>query len=160
MPKVYYYKELNSVPYFVAGAPVQFEPLPGNRGVLSLDSPQHETLITALNSAAEKHIGGIVRISEAQYTEKKTLAASTPSLPRRAKEMLRPMPKAPFQRKQDMAAAAEPAKPVPAPTPQTVTAPPPGENVTGPPVVEGFRPATRKISRKRAGDVMADALPK
>lgn len=176
MAKVYFFKEIASNAYLVSGAPVQFEPLPGNRGSIALESPKDDTLIAALKDAATREVGGISSISESEYTEKKTLAASMPLTPPRHKEMLRPMPKGPFGRKVETAEAAEPVSRDGVPitdaairaanqanmtkAAMVAMSPSQTESVTdaAPPLSEeGFRPSTRRISRKLSG--VTDSVP-
>lgn len=107
MPKVLFAKEILSNPILVNGASVKWQSLPGNHGYLELESPKDDVLIAALGDLAAKQVGGVYRISEVQLAQKKTQAALTPlSLPRGPKEMLRPMPKGPFERKPQGAKAA------------------------------------------------------
>jgi hypothetical protein len=175
--KSYWFKEIASVQFFVAGAPVQFEPIHGNRGVLVLESPKDDALIGPLEKAASQGVGGIVKLnSEAEYLEKKEQAQLMPSQQRlRGKEFLRQAPKGPFAKKStavagaDAPGAAPVKKEVPPAMPFTKSAisqikgpatvdtgTPPAPNGPGEgkpesaPVVEGFRPATRRISRKPA----------
>lgn len=73
MANKYFRKELFSSVFIVAGAPVPFEQLDGNRGVIKLDEEKDASLIAALNEAADRRRGGIVKITEQEYTEKKSL---------------------------------------------------------------------------------------
>ena len=80
--KVFFLKVILSNAFIVGGKPVPFEPIPGNEGVIALDPKENNDLITALSNAAANQKGGVVRISEAEYTQKKTAAALKPSAPR------------------------------------------------------------------------------
>lgn len=113
MAKAYFYKELTSNPFYVAGGPVEFEALNGDCGILELESPQDDKLIEALTNAARNGVGGVVKFSESQYTEKKTRGPGPYS--GRKKELLRVLPSqlGPFN-KAKKAAAAAPVEPVPA----------------------------------------------
>lgn len=72
--KHFYLKELISNPYIIGGAPVPFEHVDDNRGVIALDDSVlgNSTLITGLDEAAAAGRGGIVKISEADYAKKKS----------------------------------------------------------------------------------------
>ena len=174
MSKACFGKELCSNIFYVAGAPVPFETLPGNHGVISLEIGKDDNLIAALNKAADASVGGIYRMTEAEFAQKKIAAASAPLTQPRRKEMLRQMPTNPLlKRKSDAAAAALGVNAVP-PRPETVpltdaalkkasapvlhepvppfatesspASPEPASDVP----VEGFRPATRRIKRRSA----------
>jgi hypothetical protein len=164
MAKTCFFKEIASNQFYVGGAPVQFESLPGNRGIIALESPKDDVIIAALSKAASEHVQGVSMISEDQMAEKKSLANSIPLPPPRAKEMLRPMPKGPFERKAPTAAPASQvsrdalpltnsalreAAGISAPPPPPAAAPVPQMAESSPVTPEeGFRPATRRISRK------------
>lgn len=170
----YFYKEIVSNRFLVKGAPVPFEVLDGNRGVIALEeNEQNAPIIAELNKAAGRY--GIVKISEAQYQEKKTehpLMQSKRSSPLDAKLRVvqtRP-PTNPFARRDADAAAAElkppqvvqqPPKLTPDPlagqpainlTPNAPGAPaePSPENPVGEPAPK-FTPSTRRISRRAEG---------
>lgn len=147
MSKSYFYKELLSNGAIVGGRVVPFEPLSGNRGVIVVDSDTQVDLLTGLELFANEHRGGIVKISEEEYTQKKT---QFPPLPNSAassrKSVLRAMPNpkdlfpkvtAPAVAPADLNAppnpynpygVGQPAEPgAPRPTAITqITAPPPG----------------------------------
>ncbi|HUD74005.1 MAG TPA: hypothetical protein VMQ76_02960, partial [Terracidiphilus sp.] len=169
-------KEIFGNSYLVKGAAVPFEPLPGNHGVIALESPKDDELIAALNKASDDQVGGIYRLTEESYNSKKNAAALTPLSPPK-REMLRAMPKGPFERKLETAQPADGALPLtdaalrkanlveaarlagaPAPAAPLTEAPaePTVDAIAAaaaapPPVAdEGFRPATRRISRKPA----------
>jgi hypothetical protein len=149
--KAYYFKEIANHPFIVNGAAAPFQLYPGNRGLLELTSPKDDMLIKALDEAAKNHRGGIIRLSEAQFLEKKSQLTSSPLPMQRQREKLRVVPRGPLARskpKDMVAAGAEPvAKPAPIPlTRAAQKAIKPGEA----PVVEGFRPATRRIKRAEA----------
>jgi hypothetical protein len=167
---VYYFKEIYGSKYIVNGKAVDFEQLEGDQGVLMLEVGRDNELIHALNDAANRHIGGIVRINEAQYAEKKTQFGSVTSERRLppGQEMLRVMqPVTPFGPRDPVpAAAAKPHVPNPptpfAPTPRTATPPPATQPALTPEEVAAqtgevqlpmkdpkeFKPATRKLSHK------------
>ena len=173
MPKVLFAKEIATSQILVNGAVVKWQSLPGNHGYLELESPKDEVLIAGLEELATKQVGGVYRISEAELEGKKKQAALMPSYPPRGpKEMLRPMPKGPFERKPQGAKAvvapasvsndAQPitrsalahAATINTPQPPISTIPISAPNVpigepTPVPVTEAFRPATRKVGRPR-----------
>jgi hypothetical protein len=94
MANKWYYKELFSNPYLIEGAPAPFEQLEGNRGVLVLDTEKDGKLISALDEAAAKRRGGIQRISEATYIEKKNnLLPPRLNAPSRQKDEIKVMPR-------------------------------------------------------------------
>lgn len=65
----FYLKELCRNPFTVNGSPVQFECFPSNRGIIALDDAS--PLVAALDEAAARRRGGIVKIDEAAYEELK-----------------------------------------------------------------------------------------
>lgn len=69
---VYFLKELLGSGFSVNGKKVPFEPLDGNQGVVALDDtkPDQKEFIDGLTKSIGKY--GIVRISQEQYTQKKT----------------------------------------------------------------------------------------
>lgn len=71
MPTIYFKKELISRRFIVAGAPVPFEALSGNSGVIALDSENDSALVAALTEAANNQRGGIVSISHQEYDDLK-----------------------------------------------------------------------------------------
>lgn len=157
--KVYFYKEILSNAYVVNGKAVPFEALSGNRGVIALDPENDMALVSALNNAASRHVGGIVKISAVQYTQKKTLHPFNPfALKLKQKgNMLKPAATKLFTRQHASApaAAAKPATAT-APAPATATpAPPAARTVTSP----HFRPATRRIARDAHGIPVPPAPP-
>lgn len=148
--KTYFYKELAGNPFYVAGTPVPFEVLDGNRGVLELDTdnPKDQPLIAALNEAADKHRGGIVRINAEKYAQKKSQWPLKPSAGNLA-QMLRAMQSAQShsQRLKEQAAAAAAKKAAP-----TAPPPPPKKNPVGgqESAPESFKPATRRLTLKQS----------
>lgn len=156
VPKVYFYKELLSNAFIVGGRAVPFEALDGNRGVIALDPGKDQMLIDALNEAANKHRGGIVKIPFDQYTEKKSLYPFSPSDPRLKKDVLRALPSLQRNRPHNANAPAVAGEglgsPAPAlPASQPSSSPPlaaAGPSVsTAPP----FKPATRRVQRDARG---------
>lgn len=156
--KHFFFKELLNNAYFVNGAPVPFEPLGNNRGVIALDDtqPEHKGLIAALNTASDKHRGGISKISEEQYLLKKKENGPPPSTPSRRDsrqdEILRVMPEYKPGLKEKPVGDAGPAgavDPVPAALPkpqlspiqQHLAAKAAGKKA------QGYRPATGKASK-------------
>lgn len=163
MAKSYFFKEIASNPVIVNGAPVQFQHIAGNRGLLELESGKDDELIAGLTKLANDQVGGIVKLNEAQFAEKKTQAVST-ILPK-PKEMLRvlkptlnPFPQEVRNTEGNVAPPADGSQiaPPPAPgIPLTATAPatsptPPTPVIpltpNGEPVGQ-FQPGTRKITR-------------
>jgi len=156
MPKHFFAKELVNNPYVVDGKAAPFQVYPGNTGLLELETGKDDKLIAALDEAAAKHRGGIVKLTEPQFAEKKNQLLSAPLPKPRPKEMLRTAPRSPFDRKSDTAGAgAEPVKPL-RPTPSLDAAPIPRsaekavEGTLPAAPVEGFRPPTRRIKRAAA----------
>ena len=175
MPKAYFYKEIASNTFYVMGAPVQYDFEYQNRGFIALDSVKDNALIAAITDAANDSVGGIVRSTEAEYEAKKVEAQSTPSQkPLREKELLRQVPKGPFDKRaaapavDDAAPAPKAAEKLEIPpavpftnstlgriaaqqSPPAATPPlegPAGTSESSEKPVEGFRPAPRRISRK------------
>jgi hypothetical protein len=93
--KVFFGKELLSNAFLVGGAPVPFEQLAGNAGVIELDTDKDKALVDALNVAAAKGRGGIVKLSEEGYNAKKKLAplSVSPRHSGRRDETLRILPR-------------------------------------------------------------------
>lgn len=154
----HYRKELVSNLVLVAGKPVQFEILDGNRGCIVVDDTIDPQLVTALDQMAAKRRGGIVKITEGEYRHIKALHPFSPSAKRLQKDTLRALPPSirpqakPLQPRQGAfnpvaavagAVAAKPAAPPVAPKPTAEA------QVPATPM-ERFRPATRRISRKEA----------
>jgi hypothetical protein len=68
---VFFYKEIVSNKFIVDGAPVPFEILDGNRGVIKLEENEaNAKMIAELNKSAGRF--GIVKINETEFNEKKT----------------------------------------------------------------------------------------
>ena len=156
--KVFFLKVILSNAFIVGGKPVPFEAIPGNEGVIALDMKESNDLITALSNAAANQKGGVVRISEEEYTQKKTAAGLKQSAPR-SRDALRPMRNAlsPFNMPTTVAKGAQPvsATPVAAATPEATAstvapAAPVVEAAAPAPEAVAFRPATRRISWKDA----------
>lgn len=104
----YFRKELLTNAFYVGAAPVAFEQLDGNRGVLKIDvdSAQGDKrmgeVLTALLLAVAQQRGGVVRITEAEYIEKKNqfpYNPSSPSATRSQDEKLRIAPRPGMQGK-------------------------------------------------------------
>lgn len=173
---VFFNKEIVSNTFIVAGAPVKFEVLDGNIGVIAIDETKAEN--KQLVDELTKNCGrfGISKLSEQAYNEKKTLQPLSPSLPRlRTNEKLRIVPTRqptnPFARQihqaapEGDAAAANGAQQA-APSAPSVTStvpgvPPPAKTDTSSESNTGmappkFVPSTRRISR-RAETTGADA---
>jgi len=118
----FFYKEIVSNKFLVKGKPVPFEVLDGNRGVIALEeNEQNAETIKTLNESAGRF--GIVKISEAEYTEKKTAHPFNPSgrqspLSERLRVVSTRPPTNPFGRQ--VGAAAAEAQPVPQSTLPTV----------------------------------------
>lgn len=162
--KVFFFKAILSNALIVGGKPVPFEAIPGNEGVIALDPKDNSELITALSNAAANQKGGVMRISEEEYTQKKTAAALKRSAPRSG-DALRPMRNAlsPFNMPTTAAKGAQPvsgqttaaaAAPEAAATKAPQPAAPAVESAAPAPAAApaevAFRPATRRISRKDA----------
>ena len=153
--KVYFLKEILSNPVIIKGARVGFENVGGNQGVIVLDSAtdSDKEFIAGLNDFAGRGVGGVVKINEVQYTQKKSSSELKPSA--RPKEMLRPRQTAsPFLPVQPPAEAMAPktAAPVnPSPAAELLLDTTNQGPIELPPIGdEPFRPATRRISRKEA----------
>lgn len=80
---VYFKKEILSTAYIANGAAVHFEVLDGNIGVLALLPGIDDGLIKALNEAAAKHKGGILKINEETYQNLKKNRPYNPSAKKR-----------------------------------------------------------------------------
>lgn len=146
--KSFWKKELLSNAVIVNGAPVPWEPLSGNSGLLVLDAEKDAQLIEGLEALRAKGKGGVVKISEEQYeAEKKSRPYSASSL-RGSKEKLRSLPSDTVRQPKPVA-VAEPAATPPMPNNPAPIPAPPGL----PPKPEGkepFRPATRRATEKPA----------
>lgn len=84
----YFLKEQVNNSIYVAGQSPRWEVLAQQTGVIALQEGKDDELIAGLNGFATRHVGGVLAISEAEYTQKKTqmpFAASSPS----SKEYLR-----------------------------------------------------------------------
>ncbi len=106
MATAYFLKELIDRKLFLPnGAPVPFEPAGQDYGVLQTSDPY---VIAELTKAVKQHIGGVIAITEAEFSswsEKKTnLAASAPLL--RERESLGPIPQADLRRLRESGLAA------------------------------------------------------
>ena len=153
--KVFFLKEILSNPIIIQGTTINWENIGGNRGVLVLDpsNPADAKFIPDLSKYSAKGVGGVVQLTEAEYTEKKSHPISTPSS--RPKEMLRAraVPGArPIRTPgaEAMAAVAAPVEsPAAAPVP-TAQVPATQDSADASPPVEAFRPQTRRISRHKA----------
>ena len=164
MPKQFYLKEILNNPFIGAGRTIEWQHLPGNRGLLETED---ETLIRILDEAAQKQIGGIVKLTEAQFAEKKSLAQSTP-FPSRPKEMLRQISaRGPFPQTKSATAALQEAAAAaggePANVESTIAAianagEVPASATIGPtPPIESFKPATRRLPRRGTASPPATA---
>jgi hypothetical protein len=153
--KRHFAKEILGNRVQVAGKYVNFENVGSNRGVIALDPAVQADaeIIAGLDKIAAAGVGGVIAISEAQYAEKKSQAASRPL--GRPKEMLalrsrpkgnpvRRVPPPPEVTRHATAPAADPAPAAPA-----AAAPQPAPEPTT------FRPPTRRISRKGKAAVPA-----
>ena len=171
----WYLKELLSTPVIVRGKSVTFEPLPGNRGLLALDShnESERQLAEDLNRLADEQVGGVVKISQAEYEDKKKAVLLTPS--DKKPEMLRVNPQTPFPlTKSATAALAEGANIASQPAPSGPTTPtafpgpsgqdsapdpsaPPAPPV--PPSDNGFRPPVRRGRPPKSATAAAAQAP-
>ena len=122
----YWYKELASNTFYIAGKPLEVEFLDGNRGVVSL--PSTDSQVPALEQAAKDQIGGIVKISQDEY-EKKRLRY--PYKARRQEDLLEVAPRA--DRPMGKAFRPPPPKESPESPVQPVNAPPAPESATNEP---------------------------
>lgn len=171
MPTRYFSKAILSMAAIVDGRAVDFEQLPGNNGVLALETGKDDTLIAALDRMAAEQVGGIERLTKEQYDEKKNLAQSMQFAQRKGAPQLRVMPTNSSRlTRSAMAAAANLADSAPAneaPTaapdapagdpvvPHGTTEPAPSvvkESLTPAPAepASALRPVTRRISRAKA----------
>lgn len=153
--KVHFYKEIFSNRYVCNGAAVDFEQLDGNRGVVELTPGQHDQLIQCLTDAAQKHMGGIVKISADEYAQKKTLYPLPPESVRRLQqEKLRVLPTRPFgprepgvvgdDIKQALAAAKQAAPVAPVVPVPVVNG---TESAVGVGEGPGYAPATKRLGK-------------
>jgi len=159
--KTYWFKEIASNPVIVNGAPVQFQHVPGNRGLLELDAAQDDLLVVKLTEMAKNQIGGVVKLSEKEYAEKKSSVIATPSA--RPREMLRvvnPSPN-PFPQGSSPSTAATvapPANPAEAPAGSAPAAPAaPAADPAAPAAT--FRPAVRRVTRSAAKELAVTEAP-
>jgi hypothetical protein len=154
--RVYFGKEIFSNPVLIGGAPVPFEQLDGNRGVIALVIS--DPLVTALNEVVGRF--GVYKISAEEYAEKKSRYPFSGSVKKRPDMLtlnqaaLAPMFKPRPQGQDTPAAAADktggfiplevpkPAPVLPAPTAEQA---PPAET---PPTKSNFKPATAKASQR------------
>lgn len=158
MAKQYFRKELLTNAVILRGKPVAFEALDGNRGLLVIDEDDQASsyIIEALNERANRHVQGIVKISEEEYTDLKKNLQPIPSA--RQKEYLRTMAQpSPGRKKEAPSPApvppanvvppATPATPAPVPTPAApVEPPPPFRAPTGQELGQKHFPATEPAS--------------
>jgi len=156
-PYAYFVKASISNPVLVRGAAVPFEPVGSNWGVLALDTSieGNKPVLDALNEFIKRGVGGVGRISAAEYAQKKSQPILKPFGPRNAP--LRSRPLGPSPRKAPaqavIAAAAVPAVEPPAEPPIDLSAlKSVGEAQATP---ESFRPPTRRISRRPVGTAPA-----
>ena len=160
--KVHFLKEIINNPIVVEGKGIAFEPIGGGRGLLELDpnDPGHAKIIDALNEFYRRGVGGVAKITAMEYAEKKSLPPVM--LLGRQRERLRVAPRGPGPKPNPGPTEATGA-PVVKPTPPTPL--PPAAEAAEVPVAElaekyeGFRPPTRRISRKPEADKKASSLP-
>jgi len=164
-PYAYFVKASISNPVLVRGASVPFEPVGGNWGVLALDTSleTNKPVLDALNEFVKRGVGGVGRISAAEYAQKKSQPILKPFGPRNAP--LRSRPLGPSPRKPPApavtAAAAVPVAEQPAAEPPIDLSALKSVGET-PATPESFRPPTRRISRRPAGSapsIVAQPLP-
>lgn len=159
-PSLSYFLKANLAnPVLVKGKAVAFEHIGNNWGVIALDQnkPEDRDAIEFMNALTAKGIGGVTKISAEQYTQKKSQAVLTPS--GRPKEWLRQRPSGP-QKRRDLTRPVAIPQPAAAPAVKKLEAPPLtaapessliAENFSGAePVVDAFRPPTRRISRTKS----------
>lgn len=151
MPIAYFYKELVSSPVVVAGKPVHWEQLDGNRGVIAVNVEADKALAEGLQKLANDHRGGVVVITEAVYQDKKKALPFNPlkASGKGRESMLRPISQNsdPFRRVKPSAAAVS-----------STPSEPPVQNASAPPVESlresapkpgiVFQPATARVGRK------------
>lgn len=75
----YYQKELvsNRLYLKVTGAPVAWEPIGDDQGVLATEN---DIVIKELDQAVARHVGGVIEIDQEQYDSAKKKALGNPSL--------------------------------------------------------------------------------
>ena len=148
MATVCFEKAILTSPYIVKGKAVAFDALAGNHGVLCLNSETDKELISALNEAITKGIGGIGRITEERANELKKNRPWQPPAPKswldeplkiNGKKLKPPTPPG---KKADAAVVS----PVSAPVEKEVPQGPPDQPdfKTSPGI---FKPATRKLGK-------------
>lgn len=118
MPKLTQFrKELVQNIIVVAGKPVPFLPLAGNRGVIELDEekPADVPIFTALNDYATRRKFGVVKITAEEYEGLKKKVLTLPPSKRRLEKLkvMQPLlkPKSPSPEKVVPAASLPPSKP-------------------------------------------------
>jgi hypothetical protein len=164
---VYFLKEILSNPVNIQGRNVPFENVGANRGVIALDPSKipDKDYIAGLTDWANQGIGGVTKISAADYAQKKSQPVLKPSA--RPRDMLRARhPTSPALRtppppppEVTLAGAAPPAdadlnalglgEEAEAPAPASAGTEPP------PP----FRPTTRRIGRSAKLDKSTPVAP-
>ena len=169
--KAFFSKELVSNQFMIGGAPVQFEILDGNEGVISLDTSS--PLFAALNLAASEHRGGIVRITEEMYAQKKTaqpFRGYAKDLSRQDEIRLARSNNNPFAKEPGVAAAtsnppaiplqgANPIPPASAGFAAGASASPAGEVAAPAGPTPSFRPATRRGGKLAVAPSASDMVP-
>ena len=170
-PALSYFLKANLAnPILVKGKAVPFEHIGNNWGVIALDQnkPEDRDAIEFMNGLTARGVGGVSKLSAEQYAQKKSQPASTPL--GRPREWLRQRPSGP-QKRRDLtrpvaippAAGAPAAKKLESPTlaagaeaPLDIANLKATSDAT--PLVDTFRPPTRRISRtKPAASVPAAA---
>lgn len=142
-------KEQVNNPILVAGQSPRWEVLAQQWGVIALQEGKDDALIEGLNGFASRHVGGVIALSEAEYTQKKTqmpFAASSPS----SKEYLR-LAQEPKQEKPKFAPSLATAGPV------AVEARPPNRPTPQQMMAEAMRPPTIPDPPKNRDVVQAPA---
>jgi len=152
--KIYFRKEIFSNAFYVRGKAAPFEDIGNNQGLLVLDYSADADLIAALSQAAEAHRGGIVKISEAEYAEKKSRASLIPPRKRLPQHETLKVAPSPFSPRLQSAKAVEPvaseglkpaeqmAQAINTVNGQEAAPPAPGEK---PAETTTFKPATAKV---------------
>lgn len=69
MATKFFRKALVSNPVYIKGAPVPFDLLSGNSGVIALDEAEHAVLVEGLSALSVAKKAGVVEITEAEYED-------------------------------------------------------------------------------------------
>lgn len=72
MANKFFFKELVNNTVLIGGKSPSWEMVEDQCGIISLSPGKDDAMIAGLNDLASRHVGGIIAITEAVYTQKKT----------------------------------------------------------------------------------------